>query len=419
MSSRRLLRRPVLGWALYDWANSAFALTVITSFLPVMLGEFWNDGAASTVTTFRLGVANSVASLLVAILSPLLGAVADHAGRRKGFLIILAGLGIVMTGALSMVAQGQWPLGLALFVFASIGFAGGNTFYDSLLLNVAGPDQLHRVSALGFGLGYIGGALMFSACVFMVTNPDLFGFDSPFAAIRVAFLLVALWWALFSLPLLIWVRDDSVRKSSLREALAFGVRDLAGTLRELRGNRALLTFLVAYWLYIDGVDTIIRMAGDYGLAIGLDRQDVILALLLANFVGFPSALAFGWIGHRFGARRGIYLGLTAYIVATALAALVDTAAEFFILAGAVGCVQGGVQSLSRSFYASLIPRDLPAQYFGLYNMLGKFAAIDGPVLTGYVALLTGSQRVGILSILILFASGFWLLTRVPVTSVDR
>jgi len=407
-------KRPVLAWAVYDWANSAFSLTVITAFVPVMLGDFWNDGAESTVTTFRLGMANSIASLLVAVLSPVLGAIADRAGRRKRFLIVLAGLGIVMTGSLFFVAQGHWFMGLLCYVGASIGFAGGNTFYDSLLVDVSEPRHFDEVSAYGFGLGYIGGALLFAFNVMLVSNPAWFGLESAFAAIRVAFLLVAVWWAVFSLPLLFWVHEDRAATQDNGGAIIGGLRQLLGTIRAIRSQRNLLIFLLAYWLYIDGVDTIIRMAGDYGLAIGLGRQQVILALLLANFVGFPAALFFGWLGRVYGPKLGIYLAVSVYIVATTLAAFVDSAREFFLLAGTIGLVQGGVQSLSRSLYARLIPRGKTAEYFGFYNMLGKFAAILGPVMTGYVALSFGSQRWGILSLLILFFAGLFLLTRVQV-----
>ncbi len=412
MKSRPWFQRPVLGWALYDWANSAFALTVITAFVPVMLAEYWNDGAASTVTTFRLGAANSLASLLIVILAPVIGAIADRAGRRKGFLMVFAGLGMVMTSSLFFVAQGLWPLALFCYVCASVGFAGGNVLYDSLLIDVAERDQLDIVSAYGFALGYIGGALLFAVTVFMVANPAWFGLASAFAAIKLSFLLVAVWWALFSLPLLLWVTEDRRSAGPGPGAIRGGLGQVWQTIRAIRTQRNLVIFLCAYWLYIDGVDTIIRMAGDYGLALGLGRQDVIMALLLANFVGFPAALFFGWYGRRHGPRRGIYVALTIYVAVTFYAAFIQTAIEFYALAVAIGLVQGGVQSLSRSFYARLVPANQIAEYFGFYNMLGKFAAILGPVLTGVVTLLFGSQRFGILSILVLFISGFWLLTRV-------
>ncbi len=377
-----------------------------------MLAEYWNDGAATTVTTFRLGLANSIASLVVACMAPVIGAIADRAGRRKGFLIVFAALGIVMTGSLSLVAAGLWPIALLCYVAASIGFAGSNVFYDSLLVEVTEPEHFDEVSALGFGLGYIGGALLFTLNLVMVAKPAMFGLATSAHAIRLAFVLVAVWWAVFSLPLLFWVREPEHERLAGPAAITSGLKQLVDTLAHVRSQRNLFIFLCAYWLYIDGVDTIIRMAGDYGLAIGLNRQQVIGALLAANYVGFPAAIAFGWIGKRFGPRRGIYLALMAYIVATFAAVFITTARGFFTLAITIGLVQGGVQSLSRSLYARLIPAGQTAEFFGFYNMLGKFAAILGPVMTGTVALMFGSQRVGILSILILFGLGFYLLTLV-------
>ena len=405
-------RRPVFGWALYDWANSAFALTVMTSFVPIMLGAFWNDGAQSSVTTFRLGLANGGASLLVALLAPVIGAIGDRAGRRKRGLLGFAALGVVMTGALYFVEAGQWPIAVACYVLATIGFAIGNTLYDSLLVDVVSPRFYDRVSAYGFALGYLGGALLFAVNVWMVASPQSFGLDSPTAAIRVAFLMVAIWWAVFSLPLLLWVPEHRSADTVTHGAIMAGFRELLATLHAVRRHRSLWMFLLAYWLYIDGVYTIIKMAVDFGMSQGLDMQDLISAILLTNFIGFPAAMLFGYIGDWFGTRRGIYLALVVYIAVTIGAVFVTTEAQFYVLAAAIGLVQGGVQSLSRSLYARLIPAERSGEYFGFYNMLGKFAAVLGPVLTGSVALATGSQRIGILSILVLFTIGLWLLSRV-------
>ncbi len=401
-------RRPVLGWALYDWANSAFALIVMTSFVPVMLAGYWNDGAPSSVGTFRLGLANGVASLAVALIAPVLGAMADRSGRRKAWLLWLTGWGAVMTAGLAFVASGMWPWAVALYILASVAFAAGNALYDSLLVDVAAPGTLDRVSAYGYGLGYLGGALLFAVSALMVARPGLFGLASAVVALRVSFLLVALWWLIFSIPLALWVRDDARREGG-PGALASGFRQLGQTLRAARQRPALARFLLAYWLYIDGVYTIIKMAVDYGLSLGLTAQDLIQAMLVTNFIAFPAALAFGQLADLIGARAGIYVGLGVYIVATIAAPFVATASQFYALAVAVGLVQGGVQSLSRSLFARLVPAGQSAEYFGFYNMLGKFAAILGPVLAGAATLATGNQRVGILSLLILFVAGTWLL----------
>ncbi len=405
------LQRRVLAWALYDWANSAFALSVMTAFVPVLLAGYWNDGAPSVVSTFRLGLANAAASLLVALLAPVIGAMADHSGRRTAWLLWITFFGAVMTAGLSVVAGGQWPAAVALYALASIAFAASNSLYDSLLVDITEPVEFDRVSAYGYGLGYLGGALLFTVNVFMVAQPSTFGLASADDALRLSFVMVAVWWCLFSIPLALWVRDDPALEGG-PGALVAGFRELLGTLGAVRQHPQLWRFLLAYWLYIDGVYTIIKMAVDYGLALGLTMQDLIQAILVTNFVAFPAALAFGRLAAAIGARAGIYTGLGIYIVATVAAVFIDSEAEFYALAVAVGLVQGGVQSLSRSFFARLIPANHTAEYFGFYNMLGKFAAIIGPALAGIVALLSGSQRLGILSLLVLFIAGTWLLVTV-------
>lgn len=409
--------RPIFGWAAYDWANSAFSLSVVTAFVPVLLSEYWNDGADSTLTTFRLGMANGVASLIIALTVPLLGAVADLAGRRKGLLFLFAALGIVMTGSLFFVARGQWMLGIFCYVLASIGFASSNSLYDGLMVHVTPETHYDRISAYGYALGYLGGALLFSVNVIMVARPGLFGLESEVEAIRIAFLMVATWWFVFSMPLLIWVKEP--RDATAGRPISESFRQLFATTRDIVRHSNIALFLLAYWLYIDGVFTIIKMAVDYGLSQGLSMQDLILAILITNFVGFPAALAFGRIGLRIGAKQGLVIALLVYILVTFAAAFITTAAEFYVLAVSIGLVQGGVQSLSRSFFARMIPHRQSAEYFGFFNMIGKFSAVLGPMLTGVVALAFGSQRIGILSILILFLAGLFLLLKVQSPPRDR
>ena len=412
MSSWR--SRPVLAWALYDWANSAFALAVLTAFVPVMLAGTWSDGAPSVVTTFRLGLANGLASLVVVLLAPMLGAMTDQARRRKPWLAVFTILGIVATALLAGIGSGDWQGALFLFVLASVGFFAANSLYDAMLIDVAEPESFDQVSAFGYGLGYLGGALLFTLSVILLARPATFGLESQSAAIQVTFVLVGIWWGVFSLPLLLWVKERHTGAPPVTGAFMAGLRQLRGTVRSLGADRNLLWFLAAYWLYIDGVYTIIKMAVDYGLSQGLSATDVTGAILLTNFIGFPAAIGFGALGQRLGARQAIYLALGVYIVATLLAVFLTTVLEFYALAATIGLVQGGVQSLSRSLYARLIPPDRSGEYFGFFNMLGKFSSMLGPVLAGTAALVTGSQRVGILSILVLFVSGLWLLTRVRV-----
>lgn len=406
-------QRAKFGWVMYDWANSAFATIVMAGFFPVFFKEYWNTGLAPVESTFRLGVANSVASLLIVLLAPLLGAIADYMSRRKAMLLLFAFLGMVMTASLYLVGEGNWLLAAGLYVAAVIGFSGSNIFYDSLLPFVSRKDELDQTSALGFSLGYLGGGLLLSINVAMTLHPEWVGLTDPAAVVRVSFLIVAVWWLIFSLPLLLLVHEPDGTGSSFSFAVfRQGFTRLWETLHEIRKLRNVWLFLIAYWLYIDGVDTIVRMAVDYGLSLGFDQRNLILALLITQFTGFPSALLFGWLGSRYGPRAGIFLGLAIYVLVTIRASVMAEVSEFYLLAFAIGLAQGGVQALSRSLYARMIPVGRTAEFFGFYNMLGKFAAIIGPVMMGWVGAISGSSRVGILSLLVLFVSGAIILTRV-------
>jgi len=401
------------GWAMYDWANSAFATVVMAGFFPVFFKDYWNAGLDPVDSTFRLGVANSLASFLIVLLAPLLGAVADRLARRKAMLLAFALLGSLMTAGLYLAGQGEWQLAMFLYVFAIIGFSGSNIFYDSLLPFVSHDRDMDRTSALGFSLGYLGGGLLLSLNVGMVLHPEWFGLADPASAVRGSFLIVAAWWLLFSIPLFLLVEEPGGDGSALSvQVLLAGFQRIWRTLHEVRQLQNIWLFLVAYWLYIDGVDTIVRMAVDYGLSLGFNQNDLILALLLTQFTGFPSALLFGRLGSRFGAKAGIFAGLLIYVLVTVWASVMTTAAEFYYLAVLIGLAQGGVQALSRSLYARMIPPGRSAEFFGFYNMMGKFAAIIGPVLMGWIGVLSGNPRTGILSLLVLFTAGAVLLVKV-------
>lgn len=408
--------RTVLAWSLYDWANSAFATVVIAGFFPIFFKEYWSDGTDPTLSTARLGLANSVAGIIVALMAPILGAIADKGGAKKRFLLFFAYMGVVMTAGLYTVAQGDWPLAVLLYVAATVGFSGANIFYDALLVGVASPQKVDWVSSLGFSLGYLGGGVLFAFDVWITLSPQTFGFAGTGEAVRFAFITVALWWALFSLPLVFWVKETGPRRRP-SQALGQGLAQLRQTLAEIRHLKTIALFLAAYWLYIDGVDTIVRMAVDYGMSIGFASQDLIAALLLTQFVGFPAAIGFGYLGSRIGARRAIFLGLAVYLAISVWGAMIQHRSEFYALAVLIGLVQGGVQALSRSFYARIIPPDKAAEYFGFYNMLGKFAVVIGPVLMGGTGLLIRymgfeagtAARAGIASVTLLFVLGGTLL----------
>lgn len=406
-------RRQVIAWALYDWGNSAFALSVLTVFFPVFLGRYWiNDPDVNS--TFVLGMANGLASLVIVLVAPVLGAVADAAAARKRWLASFAFLGALMCMLLGLVEAGQWPVATALFVLGVVGFSGANVFYDALLVGVAAPGDRERVSAFGYALGYLGGSVLFIINTLMVTRPDWFGLPDAAAATRLAFVSVGVWWLAFTLPLLRRVPEPApVGGRRARGAVRAGLRQLGATIRHVRQYRAVVLFLVAYWLYIDGVDTIVRMAVDFGSQLGFDTQDLILAILLTNLVGFPATIGFGLLARRIGARRGILAGIGVYVAITVGAYFVSQPWHFYVLAVVVGLVQGGVQATSRAFYSRLIPAHRAAEFFGFYNMLGKFAAVLGPIMVGWTAAWSGDPRVAILTVLVLFVAGGALLLRVP------
>ena len=407
------------GWAMYDWANSAFATTVMAGFFPVFFKEYWNSGVDASTSTFRLGVANSLASLLIVALAPLLGAIADSMCRRKALLFSFAFLGVLMTAGLYLVGEGDWFLAAFLYVLALIGFSGSNVFYDSLLPFVSHEDKIDQTSALGFSLGYLGGGILLSLNVLMALHPEKFGLLDGAAAIRISFLLVAAWWLVFSLPLMFLVEEpDGTEAAWSVSVVQSGFKRVWTTLHEVRQLRNVWLFLIAYWLYIDGVDTIVRMAVDYGLSLGFDQNSLITALLITQFTGFPAALAFGWFGGRHGPKSGIFAGLAVYIVVTVWASVMDSVVEFYYLAFLIGLAQGGIQALSRSLYARMVPVSRSAEFFGFYNMLGKFAAILGPVMIGWVGVISGNPRTGILSLLVLFVVGGLILISVEVPESD-
>lgn len=402
--------RPLISWALYDWANSAFATTVMAGFFPLFFKKYWSPELSVVESTYYLGLINSLTSLLLAALSPALGAIADEGSYRKKFLFFFTLLGILATGLLSTLGTGEWQQAAWIYSLALLGFTGANTFYDALLVQVSKPQDFDKVSAAGYALGYLGGGLLFAVNVWMYTSPATFGLENGVAAIKVSFLTVAIWWLVFSMPIFLWTPEGkSKRQTSLKKAALSGIKIFKETLFALKSHKGILYFLAGYFFYIDGVNTIIKMAVDYGISLGLAPTDLIKALLLVQFIGFPSAIAFGYLGNRVGAKLGIWVCLIVYAGVTTFAYQMSSATEFYAMAAIIGVVQGGIQSLSRSYYARLIPKEQSAQYFGFFNMLGKFSSILGPLLMGLVALLTNNTRASILILLVFFLSGGILL----------
>jgi len=413
-------RKSIWAWSMYDWANSAFATTVMAGFFPVFFKAYWANQANVEESTFYLGLANSISGIIVAALAPFLGAIADRGSAKKKFLLTFAFLGIVMTGCLWFVEQGFWQMAILLYVLGAVGFSGGNIFYDSLLPGVASKKKVDYTSSLGFAMGYIGGGLLFLVNVIMYLKPELFGIPDGALAIRISFVSVAVWWAVFSIPVMLWVEEPIIFESvGLKDSVVLGLRQLLETFREIRHLKVVGMFLLAYWFYMDGVDTIIRMAVDYGMSLGFPASALITALLMVQFIAFPATLLYYWLGTKIGVKTAIFTSIIAYSLITILGYLMSEIWHFYALAAAVGLFQGGIQALSRSLYTRIIPVEKAAEFFGFYNMLGKFAVVIGPVLMGSVALLTGNVRYGILSVLILFLLGAYFLAKVDIAEGEK
>jgi MFS transporter, UMF1 family len=400
-------------WALTAWANHSFVTTVMVGLFPIFFDKYWAATLPGTTSTFCLGVTNSSASLLVMLSAPWLGALADRRGRKKHWFGLTSVIGAVATALLVTIGEGRWLPALIMFGLASLAFWAGSSFQDALLMQVADRSESNRVSALGFALGYLGGGLLFLFNALLVLNPGWLHLPSAAAATRVAFLDVAAWWVLFTLPMFRYVPEAPPTNEPS------GWRELSQTLRSVLRDKPVMNFLLAYWLYIDGVSTVQLMAVDFGSKLGFSSQSLLLALLLVQFVAFPFALLFGRLGDRIGTKRAIYLGLAVFVAITVFAYFMYAEWQFYVLASAFGTVQGGVQSLSRSYFAGLIPRERAGEYFGFYNMLAKFAAVLGPLVMGVVAITTGNQRLSILALTLFFAIGAWLLSRVPETGAAQ
>jgi len=405
---------------MYDWANSAFSTTVMAGFFPIFFEKYWSNPDDVIQSTYQLGWANSLASIVIAALAPFLGAIADRGSAKKKFLIFFCYMGMVMTGGLYMVGQGQWQMAVMVYIAASVGFMGANIFYDSLLPSVAPKEKMNYVSSLGFALGYIGGGLLFLINVLMYLHPQWFGIADAATAIKLSFLSVAVWWGVFTIPLLLFVPEPQISDSlPLVRAISAGYRQLRITFKQIRQLKIIGMFLLAYWLYIDGVDTIIRMSVKMGSSLGFEAGDLITALLMVQFIAFPAALGYNWFASKIGTKKAVLIAIGGYSVVTLLAYFMTVKLHFYILAALIGLFQGGVQALSRSLFTRLIPRGKEAEFFGFYNMLGKFAAVIGPIMMGWVTLATGNVRLGILSILILFISGALLLQKVDFEEGER
>ena len=417
------LGRPELrAWAMYDWANSAVQTTIIAAIFPIYFQKVSAAGLPGPEATGRFAWATTIAIVIVAVVAPLLGAVADRAPVKKRFLGVFLGIGAAATAAMFFLTRGDWQLALILFVITNVGVASSIVFYDSLLPHIVGGDELDRVSTAGYALGYLGGGVLLAINIVMMSNPSWFGLPDRDTAVRASLASVGVWWVLFSIPLFRRVPEPAVLDRGVQgKGLGLGAafRQLLHTLSELRRYRDAFLLLLAFLIYNDGIQTIIRMATIYGTEIGIDENAMIGALLLTQFIGVPFGFLFGAFAGRIGAKRAVFAGLAVYSIITVLGYFMRTATHFFALAIMVGVVQGGTQALSRSLFASMIPKDKSSEFFAFFGVFERYAGVLGPAVFAWVVTQSGTSRNAILSILGFFIVGAALLMRVDVEAGRR
>ena len=403
---------------MYDWANSAFQSTVITAVFPDFFASVAAADLPPAVATARYAWATTIAVAIIAVLGPILGAIADYRAIKKKMLGAFMGLGVIATLMMATIDRGEWQYGAAVFIVANIAIAASFVFYDSLLPHIAAPDEMDRVSTAAYAIGYLGGGIVLILNLLWILSPETFGIPDTVAAIKLSFVSVAVWWLVFSIPLFRRVPEppralDTGETGAEHPVRAGFVRVRKG-FHELRGYRQAFLMLVAFLLYNDGIQTIIRMATIYGAEIGIDRNARIAAFVLVQFVGVPCSFLFGAAAARIGAKRAIFVALSVYVGISVLGYFMTAAWHFFVLAFLVGTVQGGSQALSRSLFARMIPRHKSSEYFGFFSVFEKFAGIAGPALFAASVMLLGSSRAAVLSVILFFIAGGIVLTRVNV-----
>jgi MFS transporter, UMF1 family len=413
------LSRPELrAWAMYDWANSAFWSTVVTAVFPPFFSTYAAAGLAPVDATARFAWATTIAAVIIAVLGPILGAVADYRAWKKRLLAVSVVIGVTATLMLAAIQRGDWLFAIVVFMIGNIGVSTSLVFYDSLLPHVARPDEIDRVSTAGFAIGFIGGGIVLLLNLAWILSPSTFGLPDTVAAIKLSFVSVAVWWAVFTIPLLrrvpeppaVLEADETAEANPVRVALV-RVRE---TFRELRTFRQAFLMLLAVLLYNDGIQTIIRMASIYGAEVGIDQNAQIAAFVVVQFVGVPFSFLFGALAARIGAKTALFGALGVYTIIGMLGYFMTTALHFFALAFLVGMVQGGSQALSRSLFARMIPKHKSSEYFGFYSVFEKFAGVAGPAVFAMSVTLFGSSRVAVLSVIGFFIAGALVLTRVNV-----
>lgn len=411
-------RREIRAWTLYDWGNSAFATTIMAAVLPIYYSDVAAVNLAPNIATAYWGFTSSISALIAAIISPILGAVADFRGRKKRFLAIFMFLGVTATALLYLVQSGDWMLASVFFILGNIGFAGSLVFYDALLPHIASSDEIDQVSSRGYAMGYIGGGLLLAINLVMImVLPEVIpGLDAGLMT-RLTFITVAVWWFLFTLPVLLRVREPKRRLVPGEEgfsAIKASFTRLFKTFKEIRKYRDLAFALLAFWVYANGIGTIIVMATAYGRELKFSQTTLIGTLLMVQFLAVPFAFFFGWLARRIGTKTAIYISLAVYMLISIAGYFLYQEWQFWVLGAAVATVQGGSQALSRSLIGKMIPKGKSAEFFGFFSVFEKFASILGPAIFGVVSTIMGESRLSIVSLIIFFIAGIFILTTVNV-----
>jgi UMF1 family MFS transporter len=409
-------KKEIFGWTMYDWANSAFATTMMAAVLPIYYHDVAAKGVDSTTATAFWGYSQTIAIIIVAVLSPILGAVADSSYSKSKFVRGFALIGIISCLLFAFVGQGDWLLASLLFVLGTVGFSGGNAFYDAFLPEIAPKNQMDRISSRGYAFGYIGGGLLLLINLLMIMKYQWFLFPDATTATKAVFVTVGIWWLLFSIPFFRHVKDKRPSDEVKRKGTSYrdGFRRVAETFKEIKQYKELLKFLIAFWIFNDGISTIIKMATIYGRDIGIGQTDLIAALLITQFVGIPFSFFFGWLSGRIAAKKALLIALWIYVLIVGLGYFMTSAWQFYLLAFMVGIVQGGAQALSRSIFGQMIPEGRSAEYYGFFGISSKFSSVFGPFLFALVAQLTGTSRLGIISVALFFLVGIFMLMFVDI-----
>jgi UMF1 family MFS transporter len=407
-------------WVFYDWANSAYSIIITTAVFPLFYkSAATNAGISPANSTAYLGYTIAITTFILAMLGPVLGTIADYQGFKKRFFTFFFVLGVAFTALLAFIPSDQWLLLLVVYTISAVGFAGANIFYDAYLVDVTTEARMNRISARGFGFGYIGSTIPFiiSIAIIILAQTDKIPISTTLAS-QIAFLITAAWWGLFTIPMFKHVHQRYYIEREPNPVVN-SFKRLGSTIKEIRKYRALFLFLLAYFFYIDGVGTIITMSTAYGSDLGISATNLLIILFVTQVVAAPFAILYGRLSEVFTGKKMLYVGILVYIIICIYAYFLETTLDFWILAMLVATSQGGIQALSRAYFAKLVPKENANKFFGFYNIFGKFASIIGPLLVGVTAQVTGTSKSGVFSLVILFVIGIVILARVPEPKSDH